>query len=361
MGAFAVERGVALGLLWSCCLVVEWLSVAGSLLLDTGSHSDLHSSFVHRRLKHHEKKNMQREILSILGLPHRPRPHSHGKHNSAPLFMLDLYNAMSTGGEEEEEEGFSHQYRPVFTTQSPPLASLQDSSFLNQADMVMSFVNLVEQEEDFTLYQPHRQEYKFNLSQIPDGEAVTAAEFRIYKEWIRSRNENETFEIGIYQVLHEDANSRDTDLFLLDTRTVWASEEGWLVFDITATSNFWVMSPQHNLGLQLRVQTLNGQGVNPKLSGLMGLHGPQEKQPFLVVFFKVSKMHIRTARSASKRRNQGRGKSTSVQQSPRATSLTEYNTSDQRQACKKHELYVSFRDLGWQNSPLQSASARQLH
>lgn len=140
MGAFAVERGVALGLLWSCCLVVEWLSVAGSLLLDTGSHSELHSSFVHRRLKHHEKKNMQREILSILGLPHRPRPHSHGKHNSAPLFMLDLYNAMSTGG--EEEEGFSHQYRPVFTTQSPPLASLQDSSFLNQADMVMSFVNL---------------------------------------------------------------------------------------------------------------------------------------------------------------------------------------------------------------------------
>uniref|UniRef100_A0A673MFU5 TGF-beta family profile domain-containing protein n=1 Tax=Sinocyclocheilus rhinocerous TaxID=307959 RepID=A0A673MFU5_9TELE len=24
------------------------------------------------------------------------------------------------------------------------------------------------------------------------------------------------------------------------------------------------------------------------------------------------------------------------------------NTSEQRQACKKHELYVSFRDLGWQ-------------
>ncbi|XP_072907096.1 bone morphogenetic protein 6 [Hemitrygon akajei] len=349
MGPFAVERGVALGLLWSCCLVLEWLSVAGSLLLDTGSHSDLHSSFVHRRLKHHEKKNMQREILSILGLPHRPRPHSHGKHNSAPLFMLDLYNAMSTGGEEEEEEGFSHQYRPVFTTQSPPLASLQDSSFLNQADLVMSFVNLVEQEEDFTLYQPHRQEYKFNLSQIPEGEAVTAAEFRIYKEWVRSRFENETFEIGIYQVLRENAD-RDTDLFLLDMRTVWASEEGWLVFDITATSNLWVMSPQHNLGLQLQVQTINGQGVSPKLSGLMGLHGPQEKQPFLVAFFKASKVHIRTARSAAgKRRNQGRTKSTSVQDSPRATSLTEYNTSDQRQACKKHELYVSFRDLGWQD------------
>ncbi|XP_067838066.1 bone morphogenetic protein 6 [Heptranchias perlo] len=356
MGAFAVERGAALGLLWSGCLLVEWLSVAaaaGSLLLDTGSHGDMHSSFVHRRLKHHEKRDMQREILSILGLPHRPRPHSHGKHNSAPLFMLDLYNAMSTGGEEEEEEeeeeGFSHRYRPVFTTQSPPLASLQDSTFLNQADMVMSFVNLVEHEKDFALYQPYHQEYKFNLSQIPEGEAVTAAEFRIYKEWVRSRFENETFAIRIYQVLHEHVN-RDTDLFLLDTRTVWASEEGWLVFDITATSNLWVMSPQHNLGLQLRVGTIDGQGVNPKLAGLIGLHGPHDKQPFMVVFFKVSEVHIRTTRSAAnKRRHQGRTKSTSVQESPRATSLTEYNTSDQRQACKKHELYVSFRDLGWQD------------
>uniref|UniRef100_A0A8B9RZM1 TGF-beta family profile domain-containing protein n=1 Tax=Accipiter nisus TaxID=211598 RepID=A0A8B9RZM1_9AVES len=26
-----------------------------------------------------------------------------------------------------------------------------------------------------------------------------------------------------------------------------------------------------------------------------------------------------------------------------------YNTSEQKQACKKHELYVSFRDLGWQD------------
>lgn len=29
-------------------------------------------------------------------------------------------------------------------------------------------------------------------------------------------------------------------------------------------------------------------------------------------------------------------------------SSSDYNTSEQKQACKKHELYVSFRDLGWQ-------------
>ena len=28
--------------------------------------------------------------------------------------------------------------------------------------------------------------------------------------------------------------------------------------------------------------------------------------------------------------------------------LPDLNMSEQKQACKKHELYVSFRDLGWQ-------------
>lgn len=81
---------------------------------------------------------MQKEILSILGLNHRPRPHlNSGKYNSAPLFMLDLYNSMST-----EEKSDVDQYRSLFTTTRPALASHHDTEFLHDADMVMSFVNL---------------------------------------------------------------------------------------------------------------------------------------------------------------------------------------------------------------------------
>lgn len=43
---------------------------------------------------------------------------------------------------------------------------------------------------------------------------------------------------------------------------VWASEEGWLEFDITATSNLWVVTPQHNMGLQLSVVTRDGKFAN---------------------------------------------------------------------------------------------------
>ncbi|KAG7254617.1 hypothetical protein CRUP_010340 [Coryphaenoides rupestris] len=88
-----------------------------------------------------------KEILSILGLPHRPRPH-HGtvSSNSAPLFMLDLYKTVSSSEEEEEKEKEMHgllEYRPMLTTtQGSSLGAYQENAFLNDADMVMSFVNL---------------------------------------------------------------------------------------------------------------------------------------------------------------------------------------------------------------------------
>ncbi|XP_016396241.1 bone morphogenetic protein 6-like isoform X3 [Sinocyclocheilus rhinocerous] len=260
-----------LGFLWSVYLA------GGSSVLDG---SELQPNFMHRMLRTREKREMQKEILSILGLNHRPRPHlNSGKYNSAPLFMLDLYNSMST-----KEKSDVAQYRSLFTTTRPALASLHDTEFLHDADMVMSFVNLVENDRELSPQRRHHKEYKFNLSQIPEGEAITAAEFRIYKECVTRAFHNETFLLSVFQVVGEHPD-RDADLFLLESRRLWAAEEGWLEFDITASSNLWVMSPLHNLGLQISVET----------------------------------------------------------------SSADYNSSDQKTACRKHELYVSFRELGWQD------------
>ncbi|XP_077911810.1 bone morphogenetic protein 6 isoform X2 [Halichoerus grypus] len=339
------------GLLCSCCgppplrpplPAAAAAAGGGALLGDGGSpgHAEQpppppqssSSGFLYRRLKTHEKREMQKEILSVLGLPHRPRPlHGlqqpqpaalpqqqprgeppPGRLKSAPLFMLDLYNALAADDDEDwasDEERRQHGPRGAVGSSQPrqpppgaappvnsksllaagpgggasPLTSAQDSAFLNDADMVMSFVNLVESEKEFSPGQRHHKEFKFNLSQIPEGEAVTAAEFRIYKDCVVGSFKNQTFLISIYQVLQEHQH-RDSDLFLLDTRVVWASEEGWLEFDITATSNLWVVTPQHNMGLQLSVVTRD-----------------------------------------------------------------DYNSSELKTACRKHELYVSFQDLGWQD------------
>ena len=49
------------------------------------------------------------------------------------------------------------------------------------------------------------------------------------------------------------------ELLLLDQREVWAAEEGWLVFDLTDTSNLWLLDPEQNLGLHLVLEDGHGQ------------------------------------------------------------------------------------------------------
>lgn len=116
-----------------CMLLCVWGQVEGVV----------HSSF--RRLSGREKKEMQKEILSILGLPGRPRPHPPLRPpSSAPLFMLDLYHAVSSEADDGPGMGFtpevfSQAALPTLSTHTPPLGTV-----VSEADTVMSFVNLGE-------------------------------------------------------------------------------------------------------------------------------------------------------------------------------------------------------------------------
>lgn len=66
-----------------------------------------------------------------------------------------------------------------------------------------------------------------------------------------------------------------------------------------------------------------GLHVNPRAAGLVGRDGPYDKQPFMVAFFKVSEVHVRTARSApGRRRQQSRNRSTQSQDVARVSSAS---------------------------------------
>uniref|UniRef100_A0A8C6RPU3 TGF-beta family profile domain-containing protein n=1 Tax=Nannospalax galili TaxID=1026970 RepID=A0A8C6RPU3_NANGA len=108
-------------------------------------------------------------------------------------------------------------------------------------------------ERDRTLghQEPHWKEFHFDLTQIPTGEAVTAAEFRIYKE-SSTRLLNSTLHVSMFEVVQEHSN-RESDLLFLDLQTLQAGDEGWLVLDITAAGDHWLLNHNKDLGLRLYV------------------------------------------------------------------------------------------------------------
>ena len=61
----------------------------------------------------------------------------------------------------------------------------------------------MEKDKDFSHQRRHHKEFRFDLTQIPEGEAVTAAEFRIYKDRSHVRYENITLKVTVYQVVKE--------------------------------------------------------------------------------------------------------------------------------------------------------------
>ncbi len=71
----------------------------------------------------------------------------------------------------------------------------------------------VERDKDFSHHRRHYREFRFDLTQIPEGEAVTAAEFRIYKDQSHVRFENITLKVTIYQVIKEYPNRWDLSSF----------------------------------------------------------------------------------------------------------------------------------------------------
>ncbi|XP_061597325.1 bone morphogenetic protein 8A [Cololabis saira] len=309
----------------------------------------VHSSF--RRLSGREKKEMQKEILSLLGLSGRPRPHPPLRPpSSAPLFMLDLYHAMSVDDEDKGNEiivngpgagrfGVGPQALPTLSMHTPPLGTV-----VSEADTVMSFVNLVEQERDLLQPRPYWKEFRFDLTPLPQGEAVTAAEFRIYKTLTVGQRVNRTLHISVYEIQREN-NHREPELVLLDMQSIPAGQEGWLAFDVTSASNHWLLHPRSNLGIRLYVETEEDRSLSAGWIGLVGRKGPRSKQPFMVTFFRENQVPCRPPRAV---------KMPSKKKKPKydlpVPSINKQSSAVKGgQPCKKHELYVSFSDLGWKD------------
>ncbi|XP_059546093.1 bone morphogenetic protein 8B-like isoform X2 [Myotis daubentonii] len=151
----------------------------------------------------------------------------------------------------------------------------------------------------------------------------------------------------MFEVVRERAN-RESDLFFLDLQTLRAEDEGWLVLDVTAASDHGLLNCSKDLGLRLYVETEDGHSVDPGLAGLLGRRAPRSQQPFMVTFFRASPRPVRAPRAVRPLRRRLL-KTTNELPPPNKLPgiLDGAHGSHGRQVCRRHELYVSFQDLGW--------------
>ncbi|KAJ8951807.1 hypothetical protein NQ318_019780 [Aromia moschata] len=264
---------------------------------------------IDRLMTRAEKEEMELEILNLLGLPNRPRRiNGSPLKRSAPRFLLDVYRSLAEEDEAAAGRGERHHH-----------------------------VSGVRHERGKRLW--------FNVTEVPVAEDIVGAELRMYKnEEKPSKDPDAKYTVTVYQLVNTDDGERELEY--VSALNTTAGFSGWLGLNLTACLATWVAFPDSNKGLYLSVHPVSkpGHEIRPEELGLVTVKAEDEKQPFMVAFLKaVNHVKARTTRDIKPRIR----KSTSTLSN--VVNGYKNNEPDARRSCRIQTLYISFKDLKWQD------------
>uniref|UniRef100_A0A8C8RC28 Bone morphogenetic protein 4 n=1 Tax=Pelusios castaneus TaxID=367368 RepID=A0A8C8RC28_9SAUR len=262
---------------------------------------------------HELLRGFEASLLQMFGLRRRPQP---SKAAVVPAYMLDLYRLQS-GEEEENPAGIGLQYPERSTSRANTVRSFHHEEHLE------TFPGPGE---------VPRFRFLFNLSSVPENEAITSAELRLYRERLpgaRVVGEPASHRINVYEVLKPQAE-RGPITRLLDTRLVQPNVSRWESFDVSPAVLRWTRAKQPNHGLAVEVMPLQPTRADhvrisrslPRAEGDWA-----QLRPLLVTFGHDGKGQALTRRARR--------------------SLKPARPRKNKRSCRRHALYVDFSDVGW--------------
>lgn len=306
----------------------------------SGFYADngIDQTIIYQQISKKERREMQQEILSLLGLQHRPKPTPHGTENSAPKFMMNLYHSFV-----DEESG------DLKLNQMKQVTNFTDDSInvINSADVIMSFVNHGHHLSHLRHDKDRR--FWFDVSEVPPDEMIMEAQLRLYKEAIQKIDKDnivDSYNISVFKLI-QGSDLEDRELHYLDSVSVNLTTFGWIQLNVSGATSDWVYFPVKNQGLYLTVQK-EGQSreLHPRDIGLIGNKGPADRQPFMVAFFKASQeLHVRRTRAANRKQRQ----EVSYNDHDYNIYSSAVDKNLAKRSCQTRTLYVSFKELGWQD------------
>ncbi|XP_037072067.1 bone morphogenetic protein 7-like [Pollicipes pollicipes] len=331
-------------LLWACvaCGVAAAAAEHSPIYVDNGSGQTVAGEDISKR----ERAEIQEDLLQLLGLHRRPRPAVQQIGSSAPQFLMDIYNSMvddeDTGDLKLNPDGAGDAWRDFNITNT-------DKEVIDESDVIMSFTNHGSksfQEVDYA----RSQLLWFDLTEVPLDENRLVTTLRVYQGY----TETSAFDfrqstLHVHQLMR--GENHTIHLKEVDRRPLEPGYVGWLTFNVTRAADLWRVFPDFNLGLYIEVMLEDGSTVVPAQAGIVDAFGEEARQPFMTAFFKQPAhdgmpppSRFRRAPGGRRRKDRKRNRS-SEPYSP----LKELTERREYRVCQKQNLYVSFRDLGWQD------------
>ncbi|XP_078000702.1 univin-like [Glandiceps talaboti] len=280
-----------------------------------------------------DTKMLEKRMLAALGLSERPRPKPNVE---VPQFMLDLYKQV------EKNKQISDSPRCHFVDSNIP------------GNIVRSFPNrgLTSKESYITKTDIcFRRRLFYNISNIPADEKIQSAQIRLefpYSVSISMEPHDLKYTVKLYQILNN-ADAKNVSyakgkLKLLASRDLQRNKQNWRPYDLLSSVENWQRQPGSNHGLLLTVE-VTGLGLKNMTSHQTYCPSFSAHQPTLVV---VSEDNSR-CEHRSKRRSRAQGK----KKSPKPPEIV----GD----CQRRPLYVSFREVGWQEWMIAPSGYEAFH
>uniref|UniRef100_A0A182WT22 Protein decapentaplegic n=1 Tax=Anopheles quadriannulatus TaxID=34691 RepID=A0A182WT22_ANOQN len=283
---------------------------------------------------------IEKNLLSLFGFPNRPKIDR--SKVVIPEAMKQLYAQI-----------MGHD---LVDSVSVPKEGLNTRN----ANTVRSFTH-EESHIDQRFQHHHRFRLLFNVTSIPRGEKLRAAELTLTREGIAHRSSRAQartpvlYQVMVYDIVRPGVKGKRAPTFLLvDTKTLAINESGTASFDVMPAVERWLRQPRKNHGLFVQV---TGRGRGPP--------GHSRQRRSIVPAVPVHE-HVRLRRNAAERHDSwvqkqpllftytddGRHKQRpirdAISSANRARRASAKRSSRRKnELCQRKPLYVDFSDVGW--------------
>uniref|UniRef100_A0A182PCA3 TGF-beta family profile domain-containing protein n=1 Tax=Anopheles epiroticus TaxID=199890 RepID=A0A182PCA3_9DIPT len=347
----------------SACAVVIVLVVHVGLVRSSGFYIDngIDQTVREKSVELHERQEIEHEILELLGLPDRPnKQHVHPSlRKSAPQFLLNIYHKFT-----EEMNGGKRRKRYA---DGSNLFTIADERAIGESDVIMSFLNKANRH--LPKIRHHRGGHRlwFDTTEIDterDNNQLLYASLRMYKNRTTERPwdaivRGRQLVVRASLIGGYDAAKDGHRLELVAEQSVPYNYEGWVELNATQAMQRWIVERVANKGIFVEVYYAESprKEILPHDVGLILSNRFGRYQPFLVGYCKGPELVKPTAaiaggsggrsKRSTRRKQGGSGKRTDRARNP---FLERFGSGSERQkSCQIQTLYVSFRDLNWQD------------